>query len=105
MYKTRLEQLGVEIDGHVHTSRLKLKLLSVIPNLRATTQGRNVMFSFDVDIGGALQKACDYDSYSDHDAMDLMRAAKVVREMFKQKYLFDGSFTEESLRMLHQSPC
>ena len=30
--------------------------------------------------------------------MDLVRAAKVVREMFKQKYLFDGSFTEESLR-------
>ena len=54
MYKTRLEQLGVEIDGQVHTSRLKLRLLSVIPNLRATTQGRNVMFSFDDDIGDAL---------------------------------------------------
>ena len=28
-----------------------------------------------------------------------MRAAKVIRrEMFKQKYLFNGSFTEESLR-------
>ena len=99
MYKTRLEQLGVEIDGRVHTSRLKLRLLSVIPNLRATTQGRNVMLSFDDDIGDALQKACDYDCYNDHDAMDLVRAAKVVRrEMFKQKYLFDGSFTEESLR-------
>ena len=99
MYKTRLEQLGVEIDGRVHTSRLKLRLLSVIPNLRATTQGRNVMLSFDDDIGDALQKACDYDCYNDHDAMDLVRAAKVVRrEMFKQKYSFDGSFTEESLR-------
>ena len=30
MYKTHLEQLGVEIDGRVHTSRLKLRLLSVV---------------------------------------------------------------------------
>ena len=57
------------------------------------------MLSFDDDIGDALQKACDYDCYNDHDAVDLVQAAKVVRrEMFKQKYLFDGSFTEESLR-------
>ena len=34
MYKTRLEQLGAEIDGRVHTSRLKMRLLSVMPNLR-----------------------------------------------------------------------
>ena len=26
LYKTRLEQLGVEVDGRVHTSRLKLRL-------------------------------------------------------------------------------
>ena len=77
----------------------QVRLLSVIPNLRATSQSRNVMLSFDDDIGGALQKACEYDYNSDHDAMHLVRAAKVVRrEMFKQKYLFDGSFTEESLR-------
>ena len=57
------------------------------------------MLLFNDDIGGALQKACDYDCYNDYDAMDLVRAAKVVgSEMFKQKYLFDGSFTEESLR-------
>ena len=34
-----------------HT-RLKLRLLSVLPNLRATSQGRNVMLSFDDDISG-----------------------------------------------------
>ena len=101
MYKIRLEQLGAENDGRIHTSRLKLSLLSVLPNLRATSQGRNMMLSFDDDIifSGALKKACDNDFCSDRDAMHLMRAAKVVRrEMFKQKYLFNGSFTEESLR-------
>ena len=60
MYKTHLEQLDVEIDQHAHTSRLKLRLLSMIPNLRATSQG---MLSFD----GALQKACDHDYYTDDD--------------------------------------
>ena len=86
MHKTHLEQLGVEIDGGVHTSRLKLRLLSVIPNLRATTQGRNMMLSFD-DIDDALQKACDYNCYNDHYAMDLVRAAKIVKCLSKSIYL------------------
>ena len=96
LYKARLEQLGVEVDGRVHTSRLKLRLLAVLPNLKATSQGKNVMLSFDDDIGGALQKACDHDYYSDSDAMHLVRAAKIVRkQMFLQKYSFNGSFSEE----------
>ena len=53
LYKLRLEQLGVVIEGHVHTSRLKLRLLSVFPDLRAHLQGRNVMLLFDDDIGDA----------------------------------------------------
>ena len=47
MYKICLEQLNVEIDGRLHTSQLKLRLLSVIPNLRATSQGRNMKLSFE----------------------------------------------------------
>ncbi len=94
--KTRLEQLGVAIEGRVHTSRLKLRLLSVFPDLRAHLQGRKVMLTFDDDIGGALRKACDHDS--DHDALHLVRAAKVVRrEMFNQNFTFNGSFSEQSV--------
>ena len=105
MYKTRLEQLGAEINGCVHTSRLKIRLLSVIPNLRATSQGRNVLISFDDDISGALQNACDDDFCSDRDAMHLMRAAKVVRrEMFKQKYSFNRSFIKRYCTTVIASP-
>ena len=39
LYKQRLKQLGVAIEGHVHSSRLKLRLLS---DLRAHMQGRSV---------------------------------------------------------------
>ena len=40
LYKTHLEQLGVEVDGRVHTSRLMFRLLAVLPNLKATSQGK-----------------------------------------------------------------
>ena len=96
LYETHLEQLGVEVDGRVHTSRLKLRLLAVLPNLKATSQGKNVMLSFDDNISGALQKSCDHNYYSDRDAMHLVRAAKIVRrQMFLHKYSFNGSFSEE----------
>lgn len=95
MYKARLEQLGAAIDGRIHTSRLRLRLLSVFPDLTAHLRGRSMMLSFSNDIGDALKKACDHDS--DHDALHLARAAKVVRkEMFNHKFSFNGSFTEES---------
>ncbi len=98
LYKTHLEQLGVAIEGRrVHTSRrLKLRLLSVFPDHRAHLQGRKVMLTFDDDIGGALRKACDHDS--DHDALHLVRATKVVRrEMLNQNFTFNGSFSEQSV--------
>ncbi len=53
------------------------------------------MLTFDDDIGGALRKAFDHDS--DHDALQVVRAAKVVRrEMFNQNFTFNGSFSEQS---------
>ena len=72
LYKTRLKQLGDEVDGCVHTSRLKLGLLAVLPNLKATSQGKNFMLSSDDDIGGVLQKFCDHDYYSDSNAIHLV---------------------------------
>lgn len=87
MYKTRLEQLGASVDGRIHTSRLKTRLLAVLPDLKAHSQGRDVLLTFDV--GNAIKKACDHDS----EAMQLARAAQVVRrEMFDKKFHFDGSF-------------
>ena len=95
LYKARLEQLWITSEGRVHTSKLKLRLLSVFPDLRAHMQGRNVMLSFNDDIGSALRKACENDS--DQDAMELARAAKIVRrEMFNHTFSFNWSFTEES---------
>ena len=62
LYKVRLEQLGVTVGDRIHTTRLKNRLLSELPGLRAYSEGRDTLLTFERDIGPALKKACDYDS-------------------------------------------
>lgn len=91
LYKMRLEHLGATVTSRIHTTRLKDRLLSVLPDLRAHSQGRDTILTFENDIGPALMKACDHDS----DAMHLVRAAQIVRrEMFDNRFTFDGTFQE-----------
>jgi len=55
LYKTRLEQLGATVTNRIHTTRLKDRLLAVLSDLRAHSQGRgwdqDTRFTFD----GVLQ--------------------------------------------------
>jgi len=77
-----------------------------LPNLRETSQGKNVILSFDSDIGGALQKACDHDHPSDHNAMHLVRAAKVVRREMLRKSIYLIGHSQKNLRKkLYHSHC
>jgi hypothetical protein len=71
LYKTRLEQLGATVTNRIHTTRLKDRLLAVLSDLRAHSQGRDTILLFEKDIGPAVTKACDHNS----DAMHLGRAA------------------------------
>ena len=88
MYKNRFEQLGAVVEGRIHSSRLKDRLLSALPDLQAHLQDNSVILSFNEDFIVALTKACDFDD----DAMHLVCAAQIVRkEMFEKKILFDGS--------------
>ena len=91
LYKTRLEQLGLTVGERIHTTRLKERLLSELPHLRAHSRGSDTLLSFEKDIGPALMIACQTDS----DAMHLMRAGQVVRiEILNSSSSFDGSFKE-----------
>ena len=93
-YKARLEQLGAAVEGRIHSTRLKARLLSVFPDLRECKEGCNVLLTFDKDIGDAIRKACEQDNF-DNDAMHLARAAQVVhRDMFDRKFTFNGSFKQ-----------
>ena len=81
IYKTRLEQLGADVEGWMHTSRLKERLLSVLPDFQAHSQGKCIILTFDEDIGSVLWKACNIDD----DSMHLARTAQVMRkEMFEK---------------------
>lgn len=89
LYKSRMEQLGVNLGSRVQTTRLKERLLAEFPDLRAPRKGREVLLVFDDDIGSALVKACEFDS--DKDALQLARAANIVqREMFGEPKSFAG---------------
>ena len=93
LYMSRMKQLGVVSDTRVNTTRLKQRLLAHFPDLRAHTKGRDVVLVFDEDIGAALGKACEQDS--DSDAVQLARAAQIVRRhMFEEPKPFNGSFEE-----------
>ena len=101
LYTERLKQLGLTVEARIHTTRLKNQLLSALPDLRAHSHGRDILLSFEKDIGPALMIA----SHPDSDAMHLMRAAQVVRkEIFDSKFSFDGAFQANCSRRLCQHP-
>ena len=91
LYGNRLNQLGTNISGRVHSTKLKDRILAYFPDIEAHKQGRDVVLIYNKDIGSALRKACEHDA--DDDAIHLAKAAKIVRrDMFKLKNKFNGSF-------------
>ena len=77
------------MDNRIHSTRLTMRLLASFPDLTARTEGRDILFTFDQHLGGALRKAYDHDG----EALYLARAAQIVRqEIFDRKLSFNGSF-------------
>ena len=62
LYKDRLENLGFSVDSRIHSIRLKNRLIAKLPELRVHSEGRDILFTFQKNIGSALKKACDPDS-------------------------------------------
>ena len=84
-----MEQLGVQLDTRVHSTRLKQRLLAQFPDMRAYTKGRDILMAFEEDVGAALAKACELDS--DSDAVHLAHAAQIVdHHMFGEAKPFTG---------------
>ena len=66
MYEVCLAQLGADIEGCIHTTRLKIRTLSVFPDLGAHLQWNDVLLSFLDDIGDVLRMECNLDSDAMH---------------------------------------
>ena len=50
MYTSQMEQLGADTEARVHTTQLKERLLSHIPELEAYRQGRDIFLGFKEDL-------------------------------------------------------
>ena len=84
LYSSRFKDIEMEDEGCLHTTHLKVRLLSYFPDMRAHSHGREVLLMFHKDIGLAIQKA--YDGDFDSEAMNIARAAKIIhRDLFKIK--------------------
>ena len=89
LYRQRLEQFGVKASD-VNSTRLKNKLLELVPELEAHKQGRDVLLAFQSDIGLALSKASEY-----KEAIILGKAGKILwRHMLDHKSIFYGTFDD-----------
>ena len=74
-----MKQLGATVGHGFHISRLKNRLL--FPVLQAHSKGKDMFLTFQDEIGDALKKACDHDSYDIH----LVRAAQGVHKMKEKR--------------------
>ena len=91
VYTDRLVELGVDITGRIHSTYLKSSILANVPGLNSYKQGRDVMLSFDDDVGHALRDAC-LDDANDEDIC-LAKAADIIRrDIFWLQTGFSGSF-------------
>ena len=91
LYSGRLRELGVDVTGRIHSSHLKDRILAYLPGIRAYRQGREVVLSFDNDVGLALMNSCL--SNFDDDGICLGKAAEIIRrDIMSMQSAFDGSF-------------
>ena len=94
LYTERLRQLGFEVSGRINSTRFKNRLLTAVPDLSPHVSGKEVLLTYNNDIGTAITFTCEknYDS----DAIILAKAAKIVRrELFEKKNKFNGLFSKD----------
>eukprot|EP00112_Aurelia_sp_Birch-Aquarium-sp1_P005412 Seg1614.17 transcript_id=Seg1614.17/GoldUCD/mRNA.D3Y31 product="hypothetical protein" protein_id=Seg1614.17/GoldUCD/D3Y31 len=92
---SQMQQLGVQTELRIHSTRLKERLLSHIPNLQAHRSGRDVLLAIQDDVGDALTLMCFQDD--DDQGILLAKSAKLVREkLFSDNQPFNGTFTSSS---------
>ena len=66
LYMSCLKELGIKIEGRVNSTRLKQRLLSITSGLKSQAQGKEIVFIFEADIGGAIKNACVNDRDSNY---------------------------------------
>ena len=98
LYTETLRQLGVEVSSRINSIRLKERLLSAVPDLRAHVKGKEIfILTYENDVGNVINLACE--NNLDSVAMILAKAARILcRELFEQKRHFTGCFSKDCQR-------
>ena len=65
LYDERLNQLGFNTTGKVNSTRLKERLLTVLPELRPYPHGWEILLAYEKDIGSLINLAREEDHDSD----------------------------------------
>ena len=95
LYIDQLKHHGAGVEYRTQASRFKDRLLTVCPDLTAINHGREVMLTYNENLGIALKQIKDS---SDSGAIHLMLTAKLIRQelfMTNSGY-FNRSFDENS---------
>ena len=61
LYSTHFKQLGGEQHDHLHSTRLKNRILAHFPDLTAHKEGHGILLAFNNDLGAALHRSSDHD--------------------------------------------
>ena len=94
MYSDRLKQLGIDIPT-IHSTRLKDKILTNIPDLQTHKEGRTNVLALNADVAPALKEACDDDDF-DSDLNQIHKTAKRIRkDIYNMSTRFTGSFSSD----------
>jgi len=90
LYQKRIDQMGYHLQ--VNSTRLKMQLLSHLPELEAFQKGRDVLLAFNSDIGTFLEEAS-----KTCDAIHLAKSASILRkQMLSHKWTFEQMLDETS---------
>eukprot|EP00112_Aurelia_sp_Birch-Aquarium-sp1_P023889 Seg731.4 transcript_id=Seg731.4/GoldUCD/mRNA.D3Y31 product="hypothetical protein" protein_id=Seg731.4/GoldUCD/D3Y31 len=109
LYCQRLQSYGATMDSiqKVHSSRLKEKILSLMPELGEHKQGRDVILTFKGEAGAAIFQACNQNN--EEDGMCLLKAARIIRKQAfsyqkpESPSIFSDGCQEESIPLSLQN--
>ena len=77
MYCEALESLGLQVEGRIHSTRLKNRILAQFEDLREYKEGKDVILAFESNIGEVLTCAASIDY--DDEGYILAEAARIIR--------------------------
>lgn len=91
----RMTEMGVETSEiEINRTRLKDHLVAFVPGLRADKSGRDILLSFEEDVGDAIRDSCFLGDFTD--GLCLARAAAIVRKtLFDDFPRFKGSLNDD----------